>query len=57
MNNPLSIRAWLSVVKKRSIFQLEEFLFNPALAVVRGQEGVFTNEFIFAFYKDSTETK
>ena len=52
LNNPLSIRAWLSVVKKRSSFQLEEFLFNPETAVVRGEEGVFTNEFIFAFFRE-----
>ena len=51
MNNPLSIRAWLSIVKKRQFFQLEEFLFDPATAVVRGPEGVFTSEFIFAFYR------
>ena len=52
MNNPLSIRSWLSVVKKRSFFHLEEFLFNPETAVVKGPEGVFTNEFIFAFFKE-----
>jgi hypothetical protein len=57
MNHPLSIRAWLSVVKKRSSFQLEEFLFDPKTAVVRGSEGVFTNEFIFAFYREPAETK
>ena len=51
MNNSLSIRAWLSGVKKRPVFQLEEFLFNPKTAVVHGPEGVFTNEFIFAFYR------
>ena len=51
MNNPLSIRAWLSAVKKRQAFQLEEFLFNPETAVVRNPEGVFTNEFVFAFYQ------
>ena len=53
MHNPLSVRAWLSVVKKRASFQLEEFLFNPATAVVRGPEGVFTSEFIFAFYRET----
>ena len=52
MKNPLSIRAFLSVVKNRPFFQIEEFLFDPATAIVRGSEGVFTNEFIFAFYKD-----
>jgi len=51
LNNPLSIRSWLSVVKNRQIFRLEEFLFDPTTAVVHGPEGVFTNEFIFAFYR------
>ena len=49
MNNALSLRAWLSVVKKRSMFRLEEFLFDPSTAIVQGPEGVFCNEFIFAF--------
>jgi hypothetical protein len=57
MNNPLSIRAWLSVVKKRQVFSLEEFLFDPETAVVHGPEGVFTNEFIFAFYRESAAGK
>jgi len=57
LNNPLSIRAWLSVVKKHQTFYLKEFLFNPETAVVRGPEGVFTNEFIFAFYKKSMVKK
>jgi len=52
LNNPLSIRAWLSVVKKRPSFFFEEFLFNPNTAIVQGPEGVFTNEFIFAFYRE-----
>jgi len=53
LNHPLSLRAWLSVVKKHSSFILEEFLFDPATAVVHGREGAFTNEFIFAFYNES----
>ena len=57
MNNTLSIRAWLSVVKKRQMFHLEEFIFNPETAVVKGPEGVFTNEFIFAFYKEPVTKK
>jgi len=57
LNNPLSIRAWLSVVKKRSSFRLEEFLFDPTTAVVHGPEGVFTNEFIFAFHRESKTKK
>jgi len=57
MNHPLSIKAWLSVVKKRPSFYLEEFLFHSETAVVHGLEGVFTNEFIFAFSRESIETK
>jgi hypothetical protein len=53
MKNPLSIRAWLSVIKERLSFWMDEFLFDPATAVVHGPEGVFTNEFIFAFCRDT----
>ena len=55
MNHTLSIRAWLSIVKKRPSFLLMEFLFDPTTAVVHGPEGVFTNEFIFAFYKELSQ--
>ena len=57
LTNLLSIRAWLAVVKKRLTFKLEEFLFNPETAVVHSSEGVFTNEFIFAFYRKSLAKK
>ncbi|MBB5440706.1 hypothetical protein HDC92_004409 [Pedobacter sp. AK017] len=53
LGNALSIRTLFSVVKKRNSFQLEEFLFNPEKAVVKGEEGVFTNEFILSFYKEN----
>ena len=52
MNNPLSIRAWLSVVKQRQSFSLEEFLFDSKTAITYGPEGAFVNEFILAFYKE-----
>ena len=57
MNNPLSVRAWLSVVKNRRVFRLEEFLFDPKTAIIHGPEGVFINEFIFAFYKEQAVKK
>jgi len=57
LNHPLSIRAWVSVIKKRPSFYLEELLFDPKTAVVKGPEGVFVNEFIFAFYRESLEKK
>lgn len=56
MDHPLSIRAWLSIAKKRPSFRLEEFLFDSATAIVRGEEGVFMNEFIFAFYREIYES-
>lgn len=52
MNNALSIRSWLSIVRNRDYFNLVEFLFNPKTAVVHSQEGTFVNEFIFSFYQD-----
>ena len=57
MNSPLSIRAWLFVVKKRPVFRLEEFLFDPATAIINSIEGTFINEFIFAFYREPTVKK
>ena len=57
LHNTLSIRAWLSIVKKRQTYYLEELLFNPETAIVHGPEGVFTNEFIFAFYKKTMTKK
>jgi len=52
LGNILSIRTLFSAIKKRQSFFLEEFLFYPDSAVVRGDGGVFTNEFIISFYKD-----
>jgi hypothetical protein len=51
LRDALSIRSWLSVIKKRASFQLEEWLFNPETAVVKGSGGTFNNEFVFAFHK------
>jgi hypothetical protein len=55
LQEPLSIRSWLAIVKKRNSFQLEEWLFNPDTAIVKGESGVFNNEFIFAFYKTKSK--
>lgn len=57
LENVLCIRTLLSVVKNRPNFQLVEFLFNPDTALVKNEEGVFTNEFIFSFFKKKGETK
>lgn len=49
--NLISIKTFFSTVKNASFFVLKEFLFNPDNAVVKSEEGSFTNEFIFSFYK------
>jgi hypothetical protein len=49
----LSIQMLHSVVKKRTAFQLQEFLFTAEKNVVEdGKGNGFTNEFIFGFYKN-----
>jgi hypothetical protein len=50
----LSIQMLYSVVKKRIVFKLQEFLFDETKALVKDKAGnSFTNEFIFGFYKTS----
>lgn len=50
--DPLSLRMMLSVVKKKSAVFMEEFLFEPEHAIVKCQQEIFVNEFIFTFYKN-----
>lgn len=47
-----SIRAFLSAVKKRPVFQLLEFIFDQDELVVKGTDGEYLNECIVAFYKE-----
>ncbi len=47
-----SIRAFLSTVKRRSVFQLLEFIFAQDELVVKGTDGKYLNECIVAFYKE-----
>lgn len=57
LENALCINTLFSVTKNRPNFQLIEFLFEPANAVVKSKEGVFPNEFIFSFYKIKEQGK
>lgn len=47
-----SVRAFLSAVKRRPVFQLLEFIFAQDELVVKGTDGKYLNECIVAFYKD-----
>jgi hypothetical protein len=49
--NLLSIKTLLAQVKNMKSFTLKECLFNPEKAVVKSEEGAFTNEFLFTFYR------
>lgn len=51
-HNICSIRAFLSAVKNRSVFQLLEFIFAQDELVVKGTDGEYLNECIVAFYKE-----
>jgi hypothetical protein len=50
-NSEMSVETFLSTVKRLNLFTLKEFLFKTENSVVRSEEGVFTNEFVFTFYK------
>ena len=50
LENLMCIKTLFSVTKNRPSFQLTEFLYNPGHAIVKGPEGVFTNEFVLCFY-------
>ena len=51
LNNMLCIKTLISLVKKRSTFQLKEFLFNAENTIVkRGHDG-FANQLVFSFFK------
>jgi len=50
-----SIQSLFSIIKKRSVVQFSEFLFQPENAVVRNEKDeAYLNECIVCFYKDQT---
>lgn len=53
--NILSVRSLFSIIKKREMIIFTEFLFEPENAVVTGKDGVYLNECIVAFYKNSKQ--
>ena len=51
--NARSIRALFSIIKKREMITLKEFLYDPENSVVRDEKGnPYPNECIVAFYKN-----
>jgi lantibiotic biosynthesis protein len=53
LSNLLSVKTLISMVKKRQSFVLKEFFEKDENMVVRNEEGAFTNEIIFSFYKEN----
>ena len=51
--NLLSIKTFLASVKNLNYFSLKEFLFDPENAAVKSEQGVYTNEIVFSFFKSS----
>ena len=52
--NARSIKALFSIIKKREMITLTEFLYDPEHSVVRDEQGnPYLNECIAVFYKDS----
>ena len=51
LNNLLCLKTLLSLVKKRTRFQLKEFLFKPENCIVRRGKDKFTSQFVFSFFR------
>jgi len=51
MKNSTSVKMLLSTIKKRSNFQLIEFLHSTE-AMVNGDQGAYTNQLILSFYNE-----
>lgn len=47
----VSVKSLFTIIKHRDIISLKEFIFEPENAVVKGENGVYVNECIVAFYK------
>ncbi|MEZ7497840.1 lantibiotic dehydratase family protein [Flavobacterium sp. Arc3] len=53
-NNILSVELFLNALKNRDNFIIEEFLYNEYDSIVNnGKKDLYTNEFIFSFYKNN----
>lgn len=53
LNHLLTLKTLISTVKSRSSFVLKEFFADEENMVIRNEEGRFTNEIIFSFYKEN----
>ncbi|MEN8154743.1 MAG: lantibiotic dehydratase family protein [Acidobacteriota bacterium] len=52
-----SIDTFHSLTKKREKVKLEEFLFDIFESIVTGDDGLYTNEFIFSYYKENSKNE
>lgn len=53
LNNILSVKTLISLVKNREKFVLKEFFAEADNMVTKGAEGTFTNEVILSFYRNT----
>ena len=52
LTNPVMVRTLFSVVKNRTFFKLEEFLYDEKNPIATSNEETYNNQFILCFYKD-----
>ena len=53
LSSVLSVKTLISLVKKRPGFVLKEFLAGDENMMVKGNDGSYTNEVIFTFYREN----
>lgn len=54
LDNILCIKTLFSLIKKQKTFRLEEFFFNQENSIVKSKNGYYSNQFVFHFFKNSS---
>ena len=52
LNNKLCIKTLFSLIKNQNLFRLKEFFFSKENSIVSAQNGYYSNQFIFHFFKN-----
>lgn len=53
LNNIISIKTFMSVLKKQNIIVINEFLFDDGSKIIYDNDGVFVGEFLISFFKEN----